>query len=172
MEKIKALFIKYKEIIMYLIFGVLTTVVSLVSYFIFLNAGISVGFCDENGEATNLLRVIANVLSWVLAVLFAFYTNRKWVFEVAKDSEKKSLQQLLEFSGARVLTLLMDTAVTIGTVKLLELAGFQPFWFLGEGIKIILVEKDHIAKLVTQVLVVIGNYILSKLWVFRAKKEK
>ena len=171
MDKINALFLKYKEIIMYLIFGVLTTVVSLVSYFIFLNAGITIGFCDENGEATDMLRVVANILSWVLAVLFAFYTNRKWVFEAAKDSGKNTLQQLAEFSGARVLTLLMDTAVTIGTVKLLEALNFQPFWFIGEGLKLLLVEKDHIAKLVTQVLVVIGNYVLSKLWVFKAKKQ-
>ena len=62
MDKLKELFTRYKEIIMYLIFGVLTTLVGMGSYFLILKAGISLGFADDAGEPTNVLRLTAQVL--------------------------------------------------------------------------------------------------------------
>lgn len=161
MDKLKELFARYKEIIMYLIFGVLTTLVGMGSYFLILKAGIALGFADDAGEPTNALRLTAQVLQWVLAVLFAFYTNRKWVFEGAEKSTKSLPLQLVEFSSSRVITLLLDTAVTFGTVWLLDAVDYRQISFLS---------KDLIAKCIAAVLVVIGNYVLSKLWVFKKSK--
>lgn len=158
MKKLKLLFEKYREIILYLIFGVLTTLVGMGSYFLFLKLGTLLGFTDAEGNPTYWVRLFAQIGQWVLAVLFAFYTNRKWVFEAEKGSEKGTPRQLAEFAGSRVVTLLLDTAVTFGTVWLLEKAGYVTLWIF---------TPDLIAKLLAAVLVVIGNYVLSKLWVFR-----
>ena len=91
-------------------------------------------------------------------MLFAFYTNRKWVFDAEKKTDKNTVRQLAEFSGSRVMTLLLDTAVTLGTVWLLERAGYVTQWIFTPYL---------IAKLLAAILVVIANYVLSKLWVFR-----
>ena len=81
MEKIKELYLKHKEIINYLIVGVLTTVVSLAVYYIstftFLNA--------ENP----IQMQIANILSWIAGVTFAYFTNRKFVFESKNKNKVK-----------------------------------------------------------------------------------
>ncbi|MBQ7010234.1 MAG: GtrA family protein [Clostridia bacterium] len=157
MIKIKELFNKYREIIMYLIFGVLTTVVGMGSYLIILEIGKAIGLATESGDPTYALRLTAQILQWVLSVLFAFFTNRKWVFN-AETSNKPFIRQLAEFSGSRVITLILDTLVTFGTVWLLGVANY---------IQISIFSKDLIAKCVAAVVVVIGNYILSKLWVFK-----
>ena len=73
MEKIKEIFFKYKEIISYLIFGVLTTIVSLMTYYLLV-------YTVLNPENVFQLQ-IANILSWIVGVLFAYFTNRKFVFE-------------------------------------------------------------------------------------------
>ena len=156
MTKLKELFARYREIIMYLIFGVLTTLVGMGSYFIILEIGKAMGFTD-NGEPTYALRLTAQILQWVLAVLFAFFTNRKWVFD-AEAANKSTVRQLAEFSGSRVITLLLDTVVTFGTVWILDAVHYS---------QISILSKDLIAKCVAAVLVVIGNYVLSKLWVFK-----
>ena len=154
----KQLFEKYREIILYLFFGVLTTLVGMGSYFLFLKLGTALRFTAGDGEPTYLLRLVAQIGQWVLAVLFAFYTNRKWVFDAEKKTDKNTVRQLAEFSGSRVMTLLLDTAVTLGTVWLLERAGYVTQWIF---------TPDLIAKLLAAILVVIANYVLSKLWVFR-----
>ncbi len=159
MEKLKDLFNKYKEIIMYLVFGVLTTVVGVGSYLIFVEIGAAIGFCDAMGEPTNGLRVVANVLQWILAVLFAFFTNKKWVFE---ESGKGSFRLLCEFASSRVITLILDTVLTVGTASLLAFLSYKQIWIF---------TPDLIAKCVASVFVVIGNYVLSKLWVFKKGKN-
>ncbi len=160
MNKIKELFNRYREIIMYLIFGVLTTLVGMGSYFIILKIGTTLGFSDESGDPTYVLRLTAQILQWVLAVLFAFYTNRKWVFDGADKNAKPLPVQLVEFGSSRVITLLLDTGVTFGCVWLLDAVNYE---------QISILSKDLIAKCVAAVLVIIGNYVLSKLWVFKKK---
>ena len=81
MEKIKELYIKYKEIINYLIFGVLTTVVSLIVYYLSV-------FTFLNPENAFELQ-IANILSWIAGVAFAYFTNRKFVFESKENNKLK-----------------------------------------------------------------------------------
>lgn len=139
----KELFIKYykkyKEIINYLIVGVLTTIVSLATYyfcvFTFLNPDIPVQL------------QIANIISWIIAVIFAYFTNRKFVFE---SKDKNKLKEAIRFTSSRILTLIMDMLIMYVGVTLLH-------------------QSDKIFKLVSQVVITIANYVLSKLLVFKKK---
>ena len=88
MEKIKSLYKKYKEIINYLIIGVLTTVVSLVTFYI-----VRILFLTND---TQLDIQISNIISWFFAVLFAFITNKKYVFESKKEG-KENLAEMIKF---------------------------------------------------------------------------
>lgn len=142
MEKIKKLFKQYEEIIRYLIVGVLTTVVSLATYFICVHT-----FLD----ATNGVEIqIANIISWVFAVAFAYITNRIFVF---KSKSKNYVKEITSFCASRILTLLMDMAIMFVFVTLLK-------------------GSDTIGKLISQVVVTIANYIFSKLFVFRKKNSR
>lgn len=137
MQKIIDLFNKYKEIIMYLVFGVLTTVVSLVTYYL-------LTFTILNAENPLQLQ-IANVISWIVSVAFAYITNRKYVFD---SKSKDILKEVSSFVGGRVLTLLMDMLIMFIFVTLLHF-------------------NDKLFKLVSQVVVIVANYIISKLFVFK-----
>lgn len=141
MDKIKDLYLKYKEIINYLIFGVLTTVVSLVTYYICVYTFI-------NPEEAVQLQ-IANVISWFFGVAFAYITNRKFVFE---SNEQNKIKEASKFVTSRIATLLMDMAIMFIGVTLLKF-------------------NDKIIKIVSQVVVIIANYLLSKIIVFN-KGEK
>ena len=131
------LYKKYKEIVNYLIVGVLTTVVSLAVYYICV-----VTFLDPHRA---LQLQAANIVSWIAAVTFAYFTNRRFVFE---SKNPNMLQEAAAFYAARLATLGMDMAVMFLMVTV-------------GGI------NDKIAKLVVQVLVTVSNYILSKLLIFR-----
>lgn len=139
MNTIKALYQKYGELINYLIVGVLTTVVSLGVYY-----GCVLTFL--NPEVAVQLQA-ANVLSWIAAVTFAYFTNRKYVFESKNENR---LQEAAAFYGSRVTTLLLDMLCMFLMVTLMG-------W------------NDKMAKLIVQVLVTVANYILSKFLVFRKK---
>lgn len=152
MKKIKELFLKYKEIIMYLIFGVLTTVVSWGSYALF---EVLLGLFISD---VIVLSSVANVLSWIIAVLFAFVTNKLWVFESKSWKGSVLVKELGSFVGSRLLTGVLEWF----GVPLLMLIGLdQP----------ILGIEGMLAKVLISVIVVILNYILSKLLVFRNKKK-
>ncbi len=151
MEKIKGLFLKYKEIIMYLIFGVLTTLVSWGSYALF---EILFGTFIANSI---VLSTVANVLSWICAVLFAFITNKLWVFESKSFKADVIFKEMTSFVGSRLATGVLEW---VG-VPLLMLIGLNQSIFGIEGM---------LAKVVVSVVVVILNYILSKLFVFKNKK--
>ncbi len=139
MNSIKNMYHKYEEIINYLIVGVLTTIVSLASYF----------FCTMTFlDPTNKIELqIANIISWILAVTFAYFTNRIFVF---KSKNNNKVKEAMSFVGSRVISLLMDMATMFIIVSVLHL-------------------NDKIGKLVSQVIVTIANYLLSKLFVFKKK---
>ncbi|MCM1053466.1 MAG: GtrA family protein [Ruminococcus sp.] len=139
MKKILDTYHKHEEIINYLIVGVLTTIVSLATYFI-----CTMTFLDPNNK---LELQIANIISWILAVAFAYFTNRIFVF---KSKEKNMLKEATSFVGSRILSLLMDMFTMFIIVSVLHL-------------------NDKIGKLVSQVIVTVANYILSKLFVFKKK---
>lgn len=148
---IKKIFVKYKEIIMYLIFGVLTTVVSWGSYAVF-ESVFKKAIVD-----VNVLVAVANVLSWVTAVVFAYLTNKLFVFESKSFKPTTVFKEMGLFVGSR----LISGAVEWVGVPLLVWIGLNQTIFGVEGM---------LAKVLVSVIVVILNYILSKLIVF--KKEK
>ena len=141
-EKISKLIKKVctKEVIMYLIFGVLTTIVSLAVYYVLI-------FTLLNPENAIQLQ-IANILSWIAGVAFAYITNRKYVFE---SNEKNKVKELGKFVTSRLVTLVLDMLIMFVGVTLLK-------------------GNDKIIKLISQVLVIIGNYVFSKIFVFKKKK--
>ena len=128
-----------REVIMYLIFGVLTTMVSLVVYYALI-------FTILNPENAIQLQ-IANILSWVAGVAFAYVTNRKYVFE---SKETNKLKELSKFVTSRLVTLFLDMFIMFVGVTCLK-------------------GNDKIVKLISQVLVIIGNYVFSKIFVFKKK---
>lgn len=150
---LKRMFIKYKEIIMYLIFGVLTTVVSWGSYAIF-----EMAFKDAIVDV-NVLVAVANVLSWVAAVLFAYITNKLFVFESKSFKPTTLFKEIGLFVGSR----LASGAVEWVGVPFLVWIGLNQTIFGVEGM---------VAKVLVSIIVVILNYILSKLIVFKKEKTK
>lgn len=130
---------KNEELWNYLIVGLLTTVVSLATYFICTET-----FLDPNND---IQLQIANIISWVFAVAFAYVTNRVYVF---KSKSKEYFKEISSFVGARILSLVMDMFTMFIIVSVLHF-------------------NDKIGKLFSQIVVTIANYILSKLFVF--KKE-
>ena len=137
MEKLKQLIIKYYDILAYLVFGVLTTVVN---YLVYLPCYNLLG----------LPAVISNVIAWVVAVAFAYVTNKPFVFRSHDWSAKTVVPELTKFVGTRVASGGMESAIIWIAVDLLG----------GNG---------NLWKLLTSVLVVVLNYIGSKLLVFRKK---
>ena len=137
MKKGFSLYKKHEEIINYLVVGVLTTIVSLATYYICV-----LTILNPN-DAIQLQ--VANVISWICAVVFAYVTNRKFVF---KSKNKNIKKEIISFTSSRIVTLILDMAIMGLMVTVMHF-------------------NDKIAKLVVQVVVTIGNYLLSKLFVFR-----
>ena len=102
----KELFMKYKEVISYLFFGVLTTVVNFVVY-----------FACTDGLHINYLA--ATAVSWVAAVLFAYVTNRKWVFESKVSGFMPILREMAVFVGCRVFSGVMEMGNMIFSVDMI-----------------------------------------------------
>ena len=164
----KKLFAKYREIIMYLVFGVLTTVVGFGTYFVILAAAGSLGVSEASG-AYNAVRVAAQIIQWVLAVLFAYYTNKKWVFGVKSNEGEK--MRMASFFGSRLFSLGCDTLVTFGVVFALTLSGYKAFALnLPFGISLNFT-SDLWAKLAAAVVVIVVNYVLSKFIVFKKRTK-
>lgn len=126
---------KNEELWNYLIIGALTTLVSIGSYSIF-------------SKLLKINYLISNVLSWVVSVIFAYFTNRWFVFH---SKEKKKFKEFIAFVSSRVFTLLLDSGLMIVGVDYLKI-------------------DDLLTKILVQIVIVIANYVLSKLIVF--KKEK
>lgn len=143
MNNIINLYKKYQEIINYLIVGVLTTVVSIATYFLF-----SLILDIEN----NILFIIANVLSWICAVVFAYITNKKFVFNTTTSNKKEEIKVFSMFVSSRITTLLIELAFMFITVKVILI-------------------NDKIAKIIAQFIVIVLNYVLSKLFVFKKKNS-
>jgi len=139
-EKILGLYKKYEEIANYLVVGVLTTIVSWGA------AWIATLILDPNVSWQNAM---INTISWGAGVVFGYFANRKYVF---KSTNPEMLKEFISFAGGRVTTWLLDVIIMEVSVNMLHL----PFW----PCKIF----------ISSVLVMIANYLLSKLFVFRKKK--
>ena len=134
---IKELYIKYKEIINYLIFGILTTIVSLLTYYLLV-------YTILNPNKPIELQ-IANIISWITCVTFAYITNRKYVFN---SKDKNIIKEITKFYSSRLSTLFIDMLIMFIFVTRLNF-------------------NDKIIKIIVQIIIIILNYILSKLLVFK-----
>ena len=157
---------KIREIIVYFIFGILTTVVGMGTYFGILLLGEYALNIPPESNAFNIVRVVAQLIHWVAAVLFAYFTNKKWVFTNA-DNNVSTITQLTKFAASRLATLGLDTAITFGTVWLLQAFAYQSVSIVG-----IQISADLISKVAASVVVIVTNYILSKIFVFKTKSEE
>ena len=140
-EKIKELCKKYEEIIIYLIVGVMTTIVSWAAAFL----GKLLLDVDVSWQNT-----LNNTISWMGGVLFAYPLNRKWVF---KSKNPKILKEFLGFASSRVSTLIMDIVIMWLTVNVIGMN----YW----------IAKIFISS----VIVTIANYVFSKLLIFKKKEN-
>lgn len=140
LKKIIKIYQKNAEIINYLIFGVLTTLVSLITYYI-----LTVTIIDPQ-KAFELQ--IANIISWISCVIFAYVTNRKYVF---KSKSKEIGKEFFKFVSSRIVTLLLDVLIMFIGVTVLHY-------------------NDKIIKILSQIIIIVANYILSKIIVFKNKK--
>lgn len=145
MDKIKDLFVKYKEIISYLFWGVSTTCVSWGSYTLFVTA-FPMGV------------IAANCLSWVLAVLFAYITNKIWVFHSKSWKREVLFREFAMFISARLATGVFELIMVPACVYM----GMNQTIFGVQG---------ALAKVVVSFVVVILNYIFSKLFIFKKKED-
>lgn len=153
-----------REIITYIIFGVLTTAVNLVTFYFFKKIFISIGWegvfnkllgsagwdkaLELLGSGTDYLD--ATVIAWTVAVIFAFVTNKLIVFESKSWKPAVVGKEFVGFIGARLFSLLVELVFMFVMVTLLK-------W------------NDFVAKLIVQVIVVILNYVFSKLFIFKNK---
>ncbi len=153
-----------REIITYIIFGVLTTAVNLVTFYIFKKIFISISWegvfnkllgsagwdkaLELLGSGTDYLD--ATVIAWTVAVIFAFVTNKLIVFESKSWKPAVAGKEFVGFIGARLFSLLVELVFMFVMVTLLK-------W------------NDFVAKFIVQVIVVILNYVFSKLLIFKNK---
>lgn len=138
---------KNKEVLMYLFFGVLTTAVS------FVTAGISKYLLEKAGCGDITVGNVSTVISWICAVTFAYVTNRIWVFESHTRGAKEIAREAASFYSGRLATLAVEwVMMTVGY----GVIGVN-YW---------------VTKIAANVVVLILNYVISKLIVFRKKKNR
>lgn len=129
---------EHKEVLLYLFFGALTFIVSVVTFAIF-------------SVVMEMNELIANTFSWIIAVILAFLTNRKWVFRAPTDTVIEFFSQMLSFGTGRVITLVIEEIILLVFITWL---GFSRM----------------VIKIVAQIFVIIINYFISKILIFRENK--
>ena len=134
-NKLFDLYKKYKEIINYLIFGGLTTLISIITYALF-------------AKIFLINYLISNVLSWIIAVMFAFITNKLYVFESKSKDKKIVFKEITNFFFFRIVSLIIEMIIMYVFVDLLSI-------------------DDLITKIIAQIIVILSNYIFSKVFVFK-----
>lgn len=137
METIKKLLLKYKSFISYAFFGVCTTVVNVVSYYLCFNIA-------------GIWNVVSTVIAWVLAVLFAYITNKIWVFESKSFVRKVLVKEIPAFFGCRLATGVLDVVIMYMAVDVMHSNG--TVW-----------------KIISNILVIIINYVASKIVIFKKR---
>jgi len=135
---IKNLYLKYREIINYLICGGLSTIVNFVSYYIF-------------ARVFKIDEVVSSSLSWVAAVIFAYIVNKIFVFESKTNGIKGLMKEFGSFIACRIIS---GITCDIGTFALM--------------VKVMHI-NDIVSKIVTQIMVIVLNYVFSKLIIFKKK---
>ena len=148
-DRIRTLFANesFREKSLYLVVGGLTTLVNTVVHFLFIKLVSSACSIPEN---TVWLNEAATAVSWVVAVTFAFYPNKKYVFKSTDTSKKQLLREISGFATARLLSLGVE-------------AGLMPLFMSVFGFHYM------VSKVITQVIVIIMNYFASKFWIFKKR---
>lgn len=139
MEKLKALFAKYREIILYVFFGGLTTLVNWLSYIIL-------------DELFHVPYLWSTAIAQVLSILFAYVTNRIWVFESKVKGFKGVFLEMLRFFAFRGVSFFLDLGCMYVGVDLLKI-------------------NDTWMKLISNVVVILANYVFSKIFVFKKSQN-
>lgn len=140
-------FQKNREVLMYLFFGVMTTAVS------FVTAGFSKYLLEKAGLGKDAVSIVSTVISWICAVTFAYVTNRIWVFDSKVKGKKGIFAEMVSFYGGRLFTLFVEMGM---------------MW-LGYSVMGI---NYWVTKIVANVVVLILNYVISKLFVFKKKADR
>ena len=140
MELIIKIYRKYKEAIDYLFWGGVAFVLSMVLFYVFANV-------------MDIYEQIANILSWIICVIFTYLTNRIFVFQSKVKGIKKIFKEFKDFVTARLLTLVMENVILFVMIDLLTV-------------------NNMVSKLVGQFVVIVSNYFLSKLCIFKKEKSK
>lgn len=134
---IKELYKKYKSVILYVFFGGCTTLINIVTYWLCYNK-------------LGIKNVPSTIIAWVAAVLFAFVTNKLFVFESRGRSKSRTLYELVSFFGCRMLTGALDVGIMAFAVDYMHWNGL--LW-----------------KILSNVLVLVSNYFASKFIIFKKK---
>ncbi len=140
-EKIKALMKQYEEIIVYLIVGVINTIVSWAAWFLCAYTILDAQVVWQN--------IVLSIISWVVGVVAGYFMNRIWVF---KSHEPNLLKEFSQFAGGRVATGVLDPVMMVLMVNVMKI-------------------NEAYSKIFVSVLVMIGNYVISKFFVFKKEKE-
>ena len=135
MRPLRGFYLAHKEVLLYLFFGGLTTLVSILTFGLFTGR-------------LGLDPLWANVLSWIIAVLFAYVTNRTWVFAVKADTTAGIAREIASFFGGRLATLGMEEALLAVFITWLGFPAMP-------------------VKIVSQIAVVAANYFISTFFVFK-----
>lgn len=125
---------KKNEMILYIIFGILTTLINIISYALFT-------------RVIMLDTYISNIIAWILSVLFAYITNRKYVFKIDNNNTSKKIKELFSFYGLRIVSLIIDMFIMYILINLINI-------------------DDLISKIITNIFVIVVNYLFSKYLIF------
>lgn len=138
--KLADIYESHLEGMRYLVFGALATAVNILAY----------SLCFY---LFNISNATSNVIAWIVAAVFAYYTNKVLVFESKVNTKKELLKEATSFFGCRLLTLAIDQAIMVIAVDKLKLNGF-------------------VMKVIANVIVIILNFVFSKLFIFKKKENK
>lgn len=139
MQLLKRLYQKYQSMISYLFFGVLTTVIN-IGVFALLNH-----YLGWNYQ-------LANILAWFISVLFAYITNKIWVFQSQTITKTGLFREISDFFFFRLLSLLIDAVILFIGITLLK-------------------QNPLLVKIIDNVVVVAANYLFSKLFIFKGRQK-
>ncbi|MCC8069520.1 MAG: GtrA family protein [Ruminococcus sp.] len=145
-KPLRDLYYKHEDLMLYLIFGVLTTIVSFVTQY-----GMSI-ILSQTAMLEEVRLLIDTIFSWICSVTFAFFTNKKYVFKSVTNNKKDFWNEFLKFYSARLASLGLEAIIILVFVTTLHFS-------------------EMIVKIFAQILIMLANYLFSKLVVFKGKQK-
>ncbi|WP_302187451.1 GtrA family protein [uncultured Lactobacillus sp.] len=139
-QKFNELWNKYKDVIPYVFWGVMTTLVNIASYWL----------CNS---VFKWAIMPSTIIAQFLSIIFAYLTNRKWVFHSQASTFEEYVHEIVSFFAARIGTALLDMAIMFIFAEQMHL-------------------NSMIIKILANVVVVVVNYVASKFWIFKSKDDK